>query len=353
VLAREIASAAARVLMDHRRLRFLLRGGLGDAFALERFFAGVLPLAHASLADLGILARQIPDDALRSHALTTLDQKAYHVAGAGILATFLPRAARRHYMEIVAPLESIYDFLDTVCDRGEVDERASRQLHQALFDALDPARKPAVYFLYGPPGESGGYLQALVRRVRDALGRVPDYELLVPRFAQAAQLYADTQTYKHLAAGERQRACMQWYADSSGTRGLSWWEYAAAAGSQFHVYGPLYAAFRGRPDTIDRTYEAYFPEFAALHVLLDSFIDQAEDRTHGELNWFDCYESMQAFTARMRVLAARARSRLDRLPDPGAHRFALRIMVLFYLSHPKVAQQQLDVQAAELLAALQ
>ncbi len=333
---------------------FLLRGGLDDALDLRRFLVHVVPLAHRAIARLQRLAERIPDSELRSQALSSLTAKAYHIAGASILATYLPSMAREHYIEIVAPLEAIYDFLDSLCDRHpETGPQAFRQLHEALFDALDPHRPLHEYYAYGPPGDDGDYLRTLVIRVRSALRCLSDYELLLPYFREAAALYADTQTFKHLPNGENERACIEWHA-RKGTRfgDLSWWEFGAAAGSQFQVYAPLYAAFCSEFERLGQTYDAYFPAFSALHVLLDSFIDRAEDRAHGELNWMECYPSPQAFVERAATLADRARRAFGNLAMPRAHQFALRIMALFYLTHPKVDHQQLDHEAMALLDAL-
>lgn len=354
MLSAEINWAVRRVLLGPERLAFLLRGGLDDAFDLRKFLVHVVPLARTALARLEHLADRIPDAGLREQALSSLHSKAYHVAGACILSTFLPTGAREHYVDIVAPLETIYDFLDSLCDRHpHTPVRAFRQLHEALADALDPARPLHEYYLYGPPGDDGDYLVSLVRITRKALARLGDYELLLPHFRRAAALYADTQSFSHLPPGEREQACIEWY-QREGTRfgDLSWWEFAAAAGSQFHVYAPLYEAFCSDFDCIEAAYEAYFPAFCALHVLLDSFIDQAEDRAHGELNWVARYASLEAFTSRAHVLAQRARAAFKRLGMPHAHEFSLRIMALFYLTHPKIEQQDLDQEAIALLGAL-
>lgn len=354
MLAEEIRWATSRVLLGPQRLAFLLRGGIDDALYLRRFLVQVVPLARAAIRRLERVAERIPDTQLRAQAVSALTAKAYHIAGASILATFLPSVAREHYVEIVAPLEAIYDFLDSLCDRHpETPESAYRQLHEALGDALDPTRPVHEYYLYGPGGDDGDYLYTLVRSVRRALRRLGDHELLIPYFREAAALYADAQTFKHLPPGERERACIEWHAREAPRAGdLSWWELGAAAGSQFHVYAALYAAFCSEFDRIRDTYNAYFPSLAALHVLLDSFIDQAEDRAHGELNWIECYGSTQTFLERASVLAARARSAFTTLPMPRAHLFTLRIMSLFYLTHPKIDQQDLDGDALELLRAL-
>jgi tetraprenyl-beta-curcumene synthase len=354
LLQREIDWAVNRVLFSPRRLAFLARGGLDDLFELRRFLVNVVPLARGALKRLEELADRIPDRELRDQARFGLRAKAYHVAGACILATLLPTAAREHYVEIVAPLEAIYDFLDCLCDRHPLTTpQAFRQLHLALADALDPAGALHDYYAYGPPGDDGDYLISLVGRVRRALLRLGDYERLVPAFAEAAELYTNTQTFKHLAPGERERACIDWHAREGARYGdLSWWEFGAAAGSQFHVYGALYAAFCSDFDAIRPTYDAYFPAFCAIHVLLDAFIDQQEDREHGELSWVECYAGFEAFRARVQALAQQARLRFGSLPMPRAHTFALRIMALFYLTHPKVYEQRLIHEATALLETL-
>jgi tetraprenyl-beta-curcumene synthase len=353
VLSQDITWAVKRVLLGPQRLAFLLRGGLDDAFDLRTFLVHVVPLARNALARLEHLAERIPDDELRAQALGSLRGKAYHVAGACILATFLPSGAREHYVDIVAPLETIYDFLDSLCDRHpETKPQAFRQLHEALADALDPARPLHDYYAYGPPGDDGDYLHTLVRRVRRALARLGDHELLVPYFSEAARLYADTQTYSHLPRGEREAACKTWFERQNTTYGdLAWWEFGAAAGSQFQVYAPLYAAFCSEFDRIGDTYTAYFPALSALHVLLDSFIDQHEDVAHGDLNWVAFYSDKANLQKRVHALAARANAAFGQLTMPRAHRFTMRIMALFYLTHKKIDEQRLDHEATALLEA--
>jgi tetraprenyl-beta-curcumene synthase len=179
------------------------------------------------------------------------------------------------------------------------------------------------------------------------------------------------QTFKHLSFAEREAACIAWYERSAARqetdggnalqdmdmqaprmlriRDLRWYEFACAAGSQFQVYVPLFLLFAHRSGVLRRCYDAYFPAVAALHVLLDSFIDQAEDREHGELNFVECYASFEDMSRRVAFLANHAYTSFDRLPNPYQHRFLLRVMALFYLTHPKIAAQHLDLQAAALL----
>lgn len=354
MLSSEIAWVVRRVLLDPRRAAFLVRGGLDDALDLRTFLVHVVPLAQRSLRRLERIADRIPDAEIRALAHATLQAKAYHVAGACILSTFLPAGAREHYVEIVAPLESIYDFLDTLCDRHpETPPEAYRRLHEALFDALDPSRPLHNYYAFGPHADDGDYLASLVRQTRRALTRLGAHETLLPYFRRAAALYADTQSFTHLPAGEREAACIQWYAREAKTNAdLSWWEFAAACGSQFHVYAPLYEAFCSDFERIAPAYHAYFPALSAIHVLLDSFIDQAEDEAHGELSLVAQYGSFERFRERVIVLAARAKAGFTNLGLPRAHRFTMRIMALFYLTHPKIRSQGLNQEAIALLDAL-
>lgn len=340
-----------RVVTSGARLSFLAGGGLSSADALVHFLRRVVPRAKRALRNIRQLAKTIPDDRLRAQALSSIDAKSYHVAGACILATFLNPAPAEHYVEIVAPLETIYDYLDNLCDRHPgVGPAAYPMLHRAIADALDPNAKPGSYYDLGPPGDDGDYLVTLVRRVQRALARLSDHDLLMPLFAQAASLYGDMQTFVHLPPGQREEACKMWY-ERRGRRyeGIEWFEFAAAAGSQFAVYAPLFMLFDDRRSSIASAYGAYFPAVSALHVLLDSFIDQHEDRVHGDLNFVSFYSSRGQLLERVEYLARCAAALFANLPNAARHRFLLRVMALFYLTHPKVYAQDLDATARSLL----
>ncbi len=348
----EILYAVRHVLASPVRMRFLLRDGPGTPVRLIEFLRRIVPHAALELEGIRTLALSMPDERLRAQALASIDGKAYHVAGGCILATFLPKRRARAYVELIAPLESIYDYLDNLCDRHpDVSPDAYPVLHRAIADALDPHAPPTDYYAAGPSGGDNGYLQRLVKRVQRSLGRLEGYERLLPHFREAAGLYAEMQTFKHLPPGERERACEAWFERRRDPRtaGLTWGEFACAAGSQFQVYAPLFELAAGRPEAIGAAYDAHFPAVAALHVLLDSFIDQAEDREHGELNFAAEYGSAERLRERFERLVAMAETRFAALPRPQYHRFVLRVMTLFYLTHPKVYAQNLNAQAESLL----
>ena len=349
----DIAPVLRLVVASPERLRFLLADGPKALLDIAAFLRNVTPLSAASLARVRERAATIPDPLLRNEALASIDGKAYHVAGAAILATFLPPEAARAYVDVVTPLESIYDYLDNLCDRHpEVEPSAYPVLHRAIADALDPDAEPRDYYARGPAGDDGGYLRDLVVQTQHALRAVPQIERLRPLFAEAASFYAEMQTYVHLPRGQREIACVEWYERHRDRfRALDWNEFVCAAGSQFQVYAPLYAAFADDGE-IEAAYAAYFPFVSALHVLLDSFIDQAEDDHHDELNFVKTYGGAAALRKRAAFLAQSARTKFEALQQPARHRFVLRTLVLFYLSHPKLAAQRLDREAKALLRAI-
>ncbi|HEY3676759.1 MAG TPA: DUF2600 family protein [Candidatus Tumulicola sp.] len=347
----EIVWAVRHVLASPRRLRFLLAGGASGVAALGAFLASVVPRVSTELREIRERATGIADPLLRRQALDSISAKSYHAAGAAILATFLPAERAKRYVDIVVPLESIYDYLDNLCDRHPaVSAAAYPVLHGAIADALDPGSTIVDYYAAGPAGDDSGYLRWLVERVRSRLDALEGYESLLPHFREAALLYGEMQTFVHLPEGEREAACIQWFARRRDRRfeALTWDEFACAAGSQFQVYGPLFELSRGRADAIDASYAAYFPAISALHVFLDSYIDQAEDRARGDLN-FAGLRPPEERDRRVALLGVQARRGLARLVRPAPHRFALRIMALFYLTHPKIYAQGLDAEAQVLL----
>ncbi|HEX3462643.1 MAG TPA: DUF2600 family protein, partial [Candidatus Elarobacter sp.] len=252
--------------------------------------------------------------------------------------------------------ETIYDYLDNLCDRlPGVTQQGYATLHESLIDALDDRGAPRDYYRDGPPGDDGGYLRSLVDAAREGLRALPNYHAVRDRLVEVARFYADLQVLKHGPAGERERACDAWYArNRERFPGLSWWEFAAACGSSLPVFALIALASRERLGAaeIDETVRAYFPGVSALHILLDYFIDQAEDREHGELNFVACYASSAEAVTRLRQLVTATLARVRGLADTARHRFLVEAMCVFYLTHPKIFEQRLDRESDALLSAL-
>jgi tetraprenyl-beta-curcumene synthase len=355
-LWRDVRSTLASVFSRPSRIRRLLALGPSGWIATARFVGSVIPRAGGELAAIRVRAARIPDAALRAQALASIDGKAYHVQGGCILATFMPNDAARRYIAIVAAIETIYDYLDNLCDRlPGVTQRAFASLHEALIDALDDRRAPADYYCDGPPGDDGGYLRSLVDASRDGLRTLPNYPAVRDRLVEIARFYADLQVLKHGPPGAREAACDAWYErNRERFPGLDWWEFAAACGSSLPIFALVALASRERlePGEIDATTTAYFPGVSAIHILLDYFIDQAEDREHGELNFVACYASSAEAVVRLRRLVMATMLRVRTLAGAAHHRFLVEAMCVFYLTHPKVFEQHLDAESAAVLRAL-
>lgn len=349
----DIAFALRSVLRTPERLRALVAEDPLLPLDLCRFLLRVVPVAARTLATVRAQAERIPDAQLRREALASVDNKAFHVAGASILATFLPTHVARRYVEIVTPLETIYDYLDNLCDRHPgVQPVAYPVLHLAIADALNPGAPVRDYYANGPAGDDGGYLASLVTQTQRSLAAIPHLDVLRPCFADAAAFYAELQTFKHLPRGERERTCVAWYERNRERFGtLDWHEFACASGSNMHVFAALYTACIDRPGAIRETYDAYFPFVSAIHILLDSFIDQDEDEEHDDLNFARVYGNIRSMRERFAFMTSEARAKLAALPNAGRHRFVLDVMTLFYLSHPKVASAGLEREARALLRA--
>ncbi|MDP9017823.1 MAG: tetraprenyl-beta-curcumene synthase family protein [Candidatus Eremiobacteraeota bacterium] len=341
------------MLGSQTRLRALLKLGPRGLFQLGRFLLQIVPQAKDALQEIEDRATRIEDPAFRHEALTSIQGKSYHVAGGSFFATFLPPPQAVQYIRLIAPLESLYDYLDNLCDRHpQVPIEAFPVLHEALRDALDPDAEMRDYFRVGPQTNDGGYLASLVMQTRSALLTIPNYRALLPYLHEACEYYAALQTYKHYPSKTRVSALQAWHAANLPRfQELGWWEFAAGCGSQFHVYVLFFIALGGgTPDEAMQAYDAYFPEICAIHVLLDDFIDQAEDAEHGELNFITRYPSFEKMRERFGDLSRISESRIAKLDHSHPHRVLFRIMTLFYLTHPKVYEQNLNQQAKKLLA---
>jgi tetraprenyl-beta-curcumene synthase len=353
---RDLMTTTRTVLLRPSRFARLVRLGPAGWAHMARFLGSVVPKASRRLGALRERAVRIPDPRLRAEALASIDLKAYHAQGGSILATFLRGERADRFVSIVVPLETIYDYLDNLCDRlGNVPPMAFATLHEALTDALDPDAPARDYYRDGPALDDGGYLRGLVEDVRAGVRQLPHYRSVASRTREAAVFYSELQALKHLPPSEREARCERWYADNRERfPDLYWWEFAAACGSSLPVFAMLFLASEPELAAADvaATFDAYFPSVSAVHILLDYFIDQAEDREHLELNFVACYATLGEAVERVRALVGQAAWRLRTIAHADGHSFLLNAMCLFYLTHPKVFAQRLDSESAALLGAL-
>ncbi len=252
----------------------------------------VLPRVDGELACWYRRAHEIPDLELRAQALHSLRDKRFHAEGGSVFAALAPA-----WMEVLVPLivalQTISNYLDNLCDRGETRDGADfRRLHQAMLDAVDPGGGTADYYAFHPRSADGGYLAALVEACQRRVRLLPAYAAVRGQVKRFIALYNDLQVYKHLDPASREAALRRWFSrHRRSAPGLAWWEFAAAAGSTLGVFALLAAATdQGLGAAEVRSLAAaYFPWVCGLHILLDYFIDQAEDRSWGDLNFVAYY----------------------------------------------------------------
>jgi len=301
-----------------------------------RFLTGVVPRASGELRRLRAFARRIADPAMAREALSSLQHKAFHVHGGCVFAMFLAPKHASAFIKLVAPFQTAVDYIDNLCDRiGGTDEADFRALHESLMDAITPGAPLRDYFCKRPNDDSG-YLASLVRASQAGFAALPSYKAVQAEVSDVTQRYCELQALKHLAPGERERRCSVAFANVAP--GMAWWEGAAACGSTIATFALAFAAAARRVESerAQRLFEAYFPYFTGLHILLDYFVDQQEDRDHAELNFIACYPSAVAAGSGMARIALIAKERVAGLDDADVHQFALRAMCGYYCTRPAV-----------------
>jgi tetraprenyl-beta-curcumene synthase len=77
-----------------------------------------------------------------------------------------------------------------------------------------------------------------------------------------------------------------------------------------------------------------------LHILLDYFIDQQEDRTEGDLNFCTYYHSHEEMIQRFAHFIEQANQSVLRLPHFRFHQMINHGLVGIYLADEKVSQQK-------------
>lgn len=278
--------------------------------------------------------------------------KRFHCEGGAAYAALVDRHGP--LLSAIVALQTISDYLDTLCDRGESEEGADyRRLHQAMLDAVQLAPPCPDYYALHPRCEDGGYLPALVTAARRARRRLPGYAAVAEALTELVHRYADLQEYKHLRPRAAGMAAMeQWYAPRRRP-GLSWWEFAAACGSTLGMFALLRLAARGVPSraAVRAVVEAYVPWIGGLHILLDYFIDQEEDASVGEVNLVAPYRTEAERRTRLLFFFQHARRAAGFLPDPAFHQWIVDGLPGLYLADPKALRPRQRPTARALLAA--
>ncbi len=283
------------------------------------------------------MAERIPDPHLRANALDVLTRKRGNTDGAALFWT-LVHHRDLGLLRLLVAHELIWDFLDDVSESGAdagAGEENSRQLHLAIVESLDPDRPISDYYRLHPWSDDGGYLRSLVIACRRTLNTLPSYSLVRSTAVREANR-AQVQSLNHEpAADRRDRALRAWAAAEYPTmHSVSWFELTAAASESLVIHALLALAAEPRvtPHIIADTYAVYFPWVSLATVMLDSYVDRAEDAANGAHSYFAHYESDEQAIERLRETIVQSARGALRLPNGERHAVLVACMIAMYLS---------------------
>jgi tetraprenyl-beta-curcumene synthase len=369
--------------------------------AAARYWLNIHPYVRRELRHWRERARAIPDPALRELALTTQLQERGNLEGAAAYAVLAPRSQCARVVRALVAFQAIYDYADTLAEQPSADPVGNgRELHRALASALAPGAGHTDYYAHSLLEDDGGYLKELVEACGDAFGALPAHaSLAAPAQAAVARIVAfqalahgdeadegheghegdgddegdegheggegDEDAHGDEGHGGHERddsgQADAWRAFSRWAAGqipreteLKWWETAAGAASSLVVLALIAAA--AEPSVRDRDgtaiERAYFPWIGALHLLLDSLIDRADDARAGRHSLVEHYASPRELADRLRAISVQALRAVQALPNSAEHELILAAMASFYLSQPAASTPAGALAKAEILATL-
>jgi tetraprenyl-beta-curcumene synthase len=303
--------------------------------AATRELAWGLPAVAREVRGWRELAREIPDVPIREDALSALGRKRGQTDGAALFS-ILPRARNPNLLRLLVAYQIIWDFLDSVSERGATSGQANgRQLHLALVDALDPGRPIADYYRHHPWRDDGGYLRTLVSVCRECCQRLPSYERARP-FVVRDAIRAQVLTINHDPNPLSRDTCLETWAAEEFPAGheTSWFELTGAASGGLTIFALL--ALASEPACTDneiaRTRSAYFPWTSTLATMLDSYVDQVEDVANGDHMYVSHYPTAEFATQRICLLVRCGLRDARSLKNGEKHMLIVASMVAMYLS---------------------
>lgn len=328
--------------MAHRSSKLKDFSALAGVAARE--LTWTIPQVERELARWRRKAGAIPDPVLRADALARLRAEHMNAAGAALFAAIPPSRSIALLRGLVA-YQVALDFLDAVTEPPRrVDQAVGHDLHRALLDAVDLAREPTDYYIRFPGPGDAGYLASLVATCRAACLVLPGFAK-VRLFLRRAASDLSVQVLNHIAVeADRNRALGAWAASRADvSTNLPWFELAAASSSTLGIYALLAAAVDphlrcGEAKAIDA---AYHPWICLACTLMDSLVDELDDRASGAHSYVAHYDDDSVMAVRVRSVVQRAISEAGYLPRGDRHVVIVTGMIAMYLAaakqpHPEI-----------------
>ncbi|MBS4175944.1 tetraprenyl-beta-curcumene synthase family protein [Lederbergia citrea] len=310
---------------------------------MNQVYRKIMPVVHKELSYWRSRAEGIPNAELRQQALASIEHKTFHCEGGAIMAlTALDQ--KKAAIKFIVAYQTISDYLDNLCDRStSLDPEDFAALHESMKDALSIGSIPKQYYRFRDDRDDGGYLEDLVETCQSVLKKVPHYEAVKPFLLELCQYYCDLQIHKHVCTEEREERLMKWFAQNkSMLPDMDWHEFSACSGSTLGIFCLISYALRKdfEEKHAEKIREGYFPYIQGLHILLDYFIDQDEDRAGGDLNFCFYYENEEQMLKRFIHFLDEADRHTKHLPDTKFHKLINRGLLGVYLSDNKVNEQK-------------
>ncbi len=319
---------------------------------LNKFVREVFPAVDKELNQWRNKAKNIPDPELAKQALASIRDKRFHALGGSVFA-ITPQGFDQDLVQLIVALQTISDYLDNLCDRaGCEDQQAFRTLHESIMCAVDVDRTLPEFYQYYPFQNDGGYLRDLTEKCRQILNKLPAYSTVKKDLVYFAGLYSDLQVYKHGEVSSRESLLVSWFEKRRQTLPeMYWWEFSAATGSTLSMFSLFAAASRHEttPEEVMKLAQGYFPWICGLHILLDYFIDQEEDRREGDLNFCFYYNNEIHCQERLLLFLENSLSAAANMPQMVMHQMVVKGLLALYLSDPKVQDQCLKKTALTLV----
>lgn len=310
---------------------------------MNQVYRNIMPVVHEELAYWKKRAQEIPNEELREQAVASIENKTFHCEGGSIMA-LTALGQRDAAIKFIVAYQTISDYLDNLCDRStSLDPQDFEALHDSMMDALTVNAQPQSYYRYREDQDDGGYLLELMQTCQAMLRDVPNYEMIKPYLLELCQYYCDLQIHKHVCLEEREDRLKNWYEKKrQSLPNMSWYEFSACSGSTLGIFSlvsyALRSDFEARHADIIRN--GYFPYIQGLHILLDYFIDQEEDRAGGDLNFCFYYADDDELCNRLLHFLQQADKQTRDLPDQKFHKLINRGLLGVYLSDRKVNEQR-------------